>query len=147
LTPVSSLGGSQAEIHLRFKLFQGNWWLLYGNEWIGYYPGTLFSASGLRVKGNQVLWFGEIVDSQNHAGTTNTDMGGGYFPISGFGWGASMRNLQIQATTGGVLVDYIASSVWQTNSNCYGILGYFNTLTTWRSHLYFGGPGKSAACP
>ena len=50
-------------MNLKWQLWQGNWWLRCNGRWLGYYPASLFSASGLRDQAEKVAWYGEIVDA------------------------------------------------------------------------------------
>ena len=61
---VSTPGGAQWELFIKYQLFQENWWLNVGGEWIGYYPASLFDNPGLRNGADRILFFGEIVDSR-----------------------------------------------------------------------------------
>jgi hypothetical protein len=78
-SPLSQFDGTQYVMALKVQLWEGNWWVRVNGAWIGYYPASLYSTSGLRSQASSVAWYGEIVDSDDHAGTTRTDMGNGHW--------------------------------------------------------------------
>ena len=49
-SPLSTFGGTQYIMNLKWQLWQGNWWMRCNNRWIGYYPASLFSASGCATR-------------------------------------------------------------------------------------------------
>jgi hypothetical protein len=70
---VSTPGGDQYDLFMKFQLFDGNWWFMAGDRWIGYYPGQLYAASGsapssLADHANSVAFFGEVFDSDEVVG-------------------------------------------------------------------------------
>jgi Neprosin len=146
-SPVSTFGGTQYIMSLKWQLWQGNWWLRCNGRWIGYYPASLFSTSGLRNEAEKVAWYGEIVDSGSHAGTTRTDMGNGHWPYEGWQHCAYMSNLAYQSGTGGSMSRYDPGSVYATHPKCYGIEGHFSNTWSWGPYFWWGGSGKNAQCP
>jgi hypothetical protein len=92
-SPLSQFGGTQYILSLKWQLWNENWWLRVNGAWIGYYPASLFSTSGLRSQAEKIAWYGEVVDSGDHAGTTATDMGNGHWPYEGWQRCAYMSNL------------------------------------------------------
>ena len=75
---MSTPGGQQWELFIKYQLYQGNWWLNVSGEWIGYYPSSLFSDPGLQNQASLIDFYGEIVDSASHLDATKTQMGTGY---------------------------------------------------------------------
>ena len=146
-SPLSQFGGTQYIMSLKWQLWQGNWWLRVSGIWIGYYPASLFSTSGLRSQAGKVAWYGEVVDSGNHAGTTATDMGNGHWPYEGWQHCAYMSHLYYQSSTGGALSRYNPSSVYGTNSLCYDIDGHFDNTGSWGPYFWWGGSGRNSGCP
>ncbi|GAA2565661.1 hypothetical protein GCM10010435_43150 [Winogradskya consettensis] len=56
----------------------GNWWVAYDSEWIGYFPDSLWE--GRFTRGEYTQWFGEVAaNNQNPC----TQMGNGLGPTSG----------------------------------------------------------------
>jgi Neprosin len=146
-SPVSSFGGTQYIMNLKWQLWQGNWWLRVNGVWIGYYPASLFSTSGLRNQAEKCAWYGEIVDSGSHAGTTRTDMGNGHWPYEGWQHCAYMSNLAFQSGTGGQMARYNPTSVYASHPKCYGIEGHFANTGSWGPYFWWGGSGKNSQCP
>ncbi|MGK3967343.1 neprosin family prolyl endopeptidase [Sorangium sp. So ce118] len=149
LSPTSTAGAAnQYEIWLSWQYFQGDWWLWYINQWIGYYPGTLFDTTGLRSQASHVAVQGEVADS-SILSTTTTDMGSGSFASSGFGSAAYMRQITyFTAANGGSPTKYTSPTLKVTNSNCYDhVSGFSSTDPFWLSHFFFGGPGHNPSCP
>ena len=56
MTPVSTFGGTQYILNLKWQLWQGNWWFRVNGTWIGYYPASLFNSTGLRSEEEKVAW-------------------------------------------------------------------------------------------
>jgi hypothetical protein len=146
-SPLSSFGGTQYIMNLKWQLWQGNWWLRCNGNWIGYYPASLFSTSGLRSEAEKVAWYGEIVDSGSHAGTTRTDMGNGHWPYEGWQHCAYMANIAYQSTTGGSMSRYDPGSIYASHPTCYGIEGHFHNTGSWGPYFWWGGSGRNSQCP
>jgi Neprosin len=140
-SPNSTRGGDQYVMRIKFQLYEGNWWLRCNSNWIGYYPASLFSTSGLRSRASKVAFYGEIVDSADHASSSRTDMGSGYWPEYGWTWAAYMRNLRYQSGTGGSMSKYAPQNTWVTDANEYDMIGEFDNTGSWKSYFWLGGPG------
>jgi hypothetical protein len=56
---------------------QGNWWLGYNAEWVGYFPDSLWG--GTYTQTGLVQWFGEVAANSS---APCTDMGNGQFAAS-----------------------------------------------------------------
>lgn len=52
----------------------GNWWVNYDNEWVGYFAGTYWGGSF--VNGNRLDWYGEVQANKDY-GPLCTAMGNG----------------------------------------------------------------------
>ncbi len=154
LTSVSVLGGEQVEFYLRVELHEGKWWIRYNDEFVGYYPASLFAQDGLGTQGNRVTFFGETFDDPNVPGMTVTDMGSGKFPGLDT-WkrsAAYLRYLQYQPTAdGSTRTRYLPNAengkAKATNPKCYNITANFDANDEWQSQCYFGGPGQNPDCP
>lgn len=146
-SPLSAFGGNQYVLSLKWQLWEGNWWLRVNGEWIGYYPATLFSRTGLRERAGKTSWYGEIVDSGAHAGTTQTDMGNGHWPYEGWQRCAFMSNILYQSNEAGGMSRYDPGTPWESHPNCYGIEGHFDNTGSWGPYFWWGGSGKNSACP
>jgi hypothetical protein len=137
---VSTPGGTQWELFIKYQLYQGNWWLNVGGEWIGYYPASLFSNPGLHDQADRILFFGEIVDSASHPDATKTQMGTGYFAEYRWPYAAYQRLLRYQTDATGSMSNYNGSSII-TDTKEYDAELHMNSGTTWSSYFWFGGPG------
>ncbi|KAL3676521.1 hypothetical protein R1sor_026469 [Riccia sorocarpa] len=147
---VSQTNGAQYEIQVLVFWDQGTnaWWLNINGQNIGYWPNSLFTT--LTGGANNVDWGGEIVNSETGNRHTQTDMGSGQFAQTGFQKAAFIRSLQT-VNQQNQLVDapLIPADVLVTNANCYSAQTFQDTSagSTWRTYLFFGGPGFSNACP
>lgn len=122
----------------------GDWWLKYGDTWVGYYPSSLFDNNGLRPRGRVAQFFGEIIDDQPGGRHTRTDMGSGHFPGDGFGYAAYQRAVRT-ITISNVWNIRPALGEARTDANCYDI-DVRNSSDSWERYFYFGGPGYNAHC-
>ena len=122
----------------------GDWWLKYGDTWVGYYPSTLFDDKGLRPRGSKASFYGEIIDDRPGGRHTGTDMGSGHFPGDGFGYAAYQRRIRT-ITTGNVWNIRPALTADRTDANCYDI-DVRNSAGSWERYFYFGGPGYNTHC-
>ncbi len=82
--------GASAEFGITF--YQGNWWVSYDNEQIGYFPGSLWGGGYTRAQ--LISAFGEVAES---ASPSCTDMGDG---VPGSSGGSSwISGYQLQGTS------------------------------------------------
>jgi hypothetical protein len=136
---LSVMGGSQYSINVGIRLSSGNWWIKFGDTWVGYYPASLFATTGLRSKSDKVSWYGEVVDDGDGV-DSYTDMGSGQFPSAGWRYAAYMRNLEVVTTTGASLA--YNGVAWVSNASNYDIDTHFTNTGSWGSYMYYGGPGR-----
>ena len=137
----SVAGGDQYDLLLKVQLFDGNWWIRVGGEWMGYYPASLYNDAGLRSQAASVDWGGEIVDeATEHPEATSTWMGSGGMPSGGFTRAAYMKNLRYQSDAAGAMSRLVATTS-VTNPAAYDIAADFTGSTAWGSYFYWGGPG------
>jgi hypothetical protein len=137
---VSTPGGQQWELFIKYQLYQGNWWLNVGGEWIGYYPASLYANPGLGDRADSIFFFGEIVDSASHQDATKTQMGTGYFAERRWPYAAYQRLLRYQTDANGSMADYNGSAII-TDSKEYDAELHMTSGTDWGSYFWFGGPG------
>lgn len=104
------------------QYFQGRWWIWYQTEWIGYFPGSLWSGKFTRLGLTQ--WFGEV--AANRANTC-TDMGNGLF--------GSNRTSAVVKNIFFINGPYASPSYLQTKPAYYNIGGASG------SNFRYGGPG------
>ena len=149
---MSVLGGKQVEMYLRVELHQGKWWVRVKDEFVGYYPASMYTQDELGKKAQAVSFYGETNDSPTVPGMTENDMGSGKFPTIE-GWrrqAAFVRNLQYQWHPDGERTKFYTdpTRVWTSDPKCYQIIANFdfNPDDSWHSQIYFGGPGKNPDC-
>jgi hypothetical protein len=86
-------GGAQVE-HLAtiFQSPNGDWWIVYQGELLGYYPGSLFQH--LSSGGCRTHYYGEVARKKpaSFKPWPKTEMGSGEFAMKGAGYAASVRN-------------------------------------------------------
>lgn len=70
---LSSLVGQQ--VYDGYVFYQGNWWAWFNDQWLGYFPGSLWN--GQFQTSQQVQWFGEV--ATNNGVPPLTQMGDGLF--------------------------------------------------------------------
>lgn len=142
----STTGGDQFDLQIRVELFQNNWWVMVNNEWIGHYPGTLFTTSGIRNSASRIDWYGEVYDDSAPA-ATSTDMGSGEFALAGYAKAAYFRNLMFQTSSGWFWMGSTGSSdTVITDSECYDMELINPPINdSWQNGFYYGGPGKEAS--
>jgi hypothetical protein len=97
IVPVSTPGDAQVE-HLIaiFQVPNGDWWIAYQHELLGYYPASLFST--LNEGACRSAWYGEVYRParspgfKNAKGAIKTEMGSGKFADAGFSNATYVRN-------------------------------------------------------
>ncbi|KAL3676507.1 hypothetical protein R1sor_026455 [Riccia sorocarpa] len=147
---VSVTNGGQYEIRVLVFWDQGTnaWWLNINGQNVGYWPNSLFTT--LKSGATKVEWGGEIVNSETGNRHTQTDMGSGAFAQAGFAKAAYIRSLQT-VNQQNQLVDapLAPTDASATKVGCYSAQIFRDTssASTWRTYLFFGGPGYSNACP
>lgn len=140
-TSYSSYNGAQ----YTFKLLwvrdpaNGNWWLRYGNTWVGYYPTGLFDSNGLKNKANKLSYGGEIIDRQTSGRHTRTDMGSGSFPSAGFSRAAYQRSIRY-VDTSYYYRTHTGLFEARDDSKCYDV-DLTSGSGSWGTYFYFGGAG------
>ena len=110
------------------------------NNWVGYYPGSMFDTTGLRTYGSVLHWYGEIVDIGDNE-NSYTDMGSGHFASEGYGKAAWMRLLKYWST-GDVLTDYRTPITTVQTPGQYSVAQNFDNTGSWGSYMFYGGPGR-----
>jgi len=148
LTEVSTVGGAQYVMYVRIELIEDEWWIKVHDEWVGYYPRTLFSSRGLRDGASVIDWGGEVLVYEDENGNmSETDMGSGELGSQSYPQAAYIRNIKTLRTDCDCeaepnLTEY--STV--DNSNCYSVRDRFDSGNVWGSYFYFGGPGYNRYC-
>lgn len=145
-TNVSTPGGPQFQIFIKYQFFEGNWWFRVGDLWLGYYPSGLYEGnrsvfSSLGDHANRIGFWGEIFDSDDNSGPTSSTMGSGYWAEDQWPWAGYQRNLKVQVDRGGSLQDYNADSTFVDSPNMYDLEIHMLSGSDWGSYQWLGGPG------
>ena len=139
-TPLSTIDGPQYEITIEYEYYAGNWWLSVQNQWIGYYPGSLFAISGqntLAQYSNTIFFYGEVYQSEG--ALTTTDMGSGEFGSREWPWSAYIHNIwYYNLSYNEIPWD---GSFWCSDTSRYNQVNFPNSGSSWGSYVYLGGPG------
>jgi len=135
LVPEAALV-SGTELAIEALQYQGNWWIKARGEWIGYYPGWMFSSAGLRDSAAGVMWFGEVTDYRYDWVMTYTYMGTGTSSGSG---AAYMKNLRTQGTT--AKSSFAQQTPVAEKPVCYSAKGSAWTAGANGSNFTYGGKG------
>jgi hypothetical protein len=75
------------QVYIGYVFFEGNWWAWFDDQWMGFFPGSLWNNS--YNKTGNIQWFGEV--SSLNGIPPQTQMGNGQFP--GVSTAASMTTL------------------------------------------------------
>lgn len=136
----SIFDGPQYEIRLQYLLYQGNWWLRVGDNWVGYYPSSIYKGGQLSLYSNLLEFGSESVPGYFEGVNVWPSEGSTLFSSNGWSYAAYQRLIYYVNTSG--------TSVWasltkdQPSPSCYTITGPANS-SSWGEYFYFGGPGGS----
>jgi hypothetical protein len=103
-------------------LLQGNWWVGYGSEWVGYFPDSLWGGRYTTVGLSQ--WFGEVA-------------AGSVAPCTDMGTSAFASSTSAAAVTG--MGFYRGPTVGI--STFFTHPAYYTAAATSSSSMRYGGPG------
>jgi hypothetical protein len=147
---VSTTGGPQLGLAIRYLLYENNWWFWVqnnangGGEWIGYYPSWLFFGapgeslfSTLGASAEAVGFWGEVGTASSDPYDTTTQMGSGARADKGWQKACFQKNLCIQ-TTPSTLKNQNGTASADYESK-FDIKLFANSKTTWDSYFYAGG--------
>jgi hypothetical protein len=140
-THYSTIGGAQYEAWLGFVLYNHNWWVLFNNTAIGYYPGSKWGNVNLANHAQEIDYGGETVG--NSTNTAWPQMGSGRFASEGWTKAAYQRLIYYFSDNGGAHAYYASLTKSQPSPRCYTI-NNFTGDRTWHTYFFFGGPGGSA---
>jgi hypothetical protein len=112
-----------------YVYYQGNWWGWFNDQWVGYFPGSLWKPPF--TTSTQVQWFGEV-------GTENgvpprDQMGDGLFPSNPAA--APISTMCDVDAAAWVCFYYDQQSLYQPTPRYYGV------LHTGFGAIRYGGPG------
>src|SRR5260370_31074862 len=129
LPPGMTVASDGSQHLYAMEYFNGNWWLYYDTEWIGYFPGSIWSNKGVTfTQVGLIQWFGEVLSK----GGSNTQMGNG---ILGSNPGsASISNAAVITTPSSAA--HASINLNATDPSCYNY-GWITLSYSFR----YGGPG------
>jgi neprosin-like protein len=119
--PLSAVGVGE---YFSIRHSGGNWWIAYNNQYIGYYPDSLWSGAFTKSGGMQ--WFGEVAAS---TAAPCTDMGNGAFAAS------ATASRMYNAGLWGATVQPNLTARPATNA------AYYTVVKSDSRSVRFGGPG------
>src|ERR1041385_231878 len=64
-------------VYIGYVFFEGNWWAWFDNQWLGYFPGSIWS--GKYTRSTLIQWFGEV--ATDNGIPPKVDMGNGRIPL------------------------------------------------------------------
>jgi Neprosin len=125
---LSSLVGKQ--VYNGYVFYQGNWWAWFNDQWLGYFPGSLWS--GQFQTSQQVQWFGEV--ATNNGVPPQSSMGDALF--AGNVHAAPMSTLCDVNVAAWRCFYYDKQSTYQTDPKFYTV------AHTGFGAIRLGGPGS-----
>ncbi|WVZ49212.1 hypothetical protein U9M48_000589 [Paspalum notatum var. saurae] len=140
LSPVSIYDGPQYDLSiLAWKdPGTGNWWLLVGTYFLGYWPSSIFT--NLADSATIVKWGGEVAA---FTAQPTTQMGSGHFPTEGFGKASYIKEIQVVDSTNHLKVPSGLGLI-AGQPNCYNVQN--GSSSDWGTYIFYGGPGKNPMC-
>jgi hypothetical protein len=127
-----------------FMLWQGNWWFKIENEWVGYYPASLFGTGAMASSASWLSFGGEVFSGLPDPTRTTSQMGSGRKGEHGSdAYSAWQRNIQAITSisaAGGTAIDFDGTAAAEDGSR-YDIVQTMRSSTNWGSFLFAGGPG------
>ncbi len=137
LSPVSVVGGAQYYISDGYYYTGGNWWLAVQGQWVGYYPGSLYSVGG---NGGLLTASTQWQVGTEGVGTTIwPPEGSGQFASRGYPYASYWRNLLWRDSGNGGHAPSFTSE--EPSPACYSITNQAYGGSTWGYYLFLGGPG------
>jgi hypothetical protein len=140
--PVSVVGGTQVEhkVALQHVPVTGDWWVVYNDDWLGYFTGSLFTK--LHTGACVAAWYLEVATWKYDPAKPwpKTEGGSGKFPDAGLLKAAYVRNPKY-------LDNYFAGfgldARIDQSSKPYNPLCFRHQEVYWGAHrlIVMGGPG------
>jgi len=128
------IGGTQYDVGLGYRLYQGNWWLAAGNDWVGYYPGSVYGGGQMSRYAQEIDFGGETDGGRSWSG-----MGSGRFASGGFGYAAYQRGIVYRDASNVGHRPTLTRD--QPFPACYTATVPAWGGSAWMTFFYFGGPG------
>ncbi|EOA16770.1 hypothetical protein CARUB_v10004983mg, partial [Capsella rubella] len=142
--PVSTYGGKQYEVSINIYKdhITGNWWLVVFNDYVGYWPKSLFTDSGLGHGGNLVSWGGEVYSPVKEK---SPSMGSGHLPEhKSYSKVAYMNGFIVYNDFGmeGMTPPLESLKTFSSTPNCYKVkMDQPMFGDVWTDCIFYGGPG------
>ncbi|XXG45988.1 hypothetical protein AAC387_Pa02g0933 [Persea americana] len=140
-TPTSVYGGLQKVLDL--KIFKdkatSNWWLVLGDESVGYWPSSLFK--NMADHADYVQWGGQVQNTAPGGSHTSTQMGSGHFPNEGFQKAAFFDKCVYFYTDDIVGMTPYNSKSKVSKPACYDVSDVSVLKGTPGVQFFYGGPG------
>jgi hypothetical protein len=134
-TAYSVPGGTQYYITIGYYLYQGNWWLAYGDGWVGHYPGSVYKGGQLTRNATEIQFGTESVGT---AGFWPPE-GSGYFASAGWPYSGYQRTIYYRASSGAF--QYPSLTSIQPSPSCYTDTNQTWGGSYWQYYFFLGGPG------
>jgi hypothetical protein len=138
-TNYSSYGGTQWGFSLQWKYYDGNWWMFYQVNAVGYYPGSVFNGGPMGKNSALTEYGGEAYTPSGGW----PQMGSGKFASAGREQAAFQKTIfYIPQDVSGGTGTWSSLTPVETNPSCYTI-AYTPSSEggSWGTYFYFGGPG------
>lgn len=138
VTPQSSIGGAQAVVQIKWirNVTTGSWWLRVDDEWVGYYPSTVFTGGGMAGNASFIDFGGETTGI-----SATSQMGSGHYAQEGKGYAGFQDEIRYLNTAG----SYVDASLTKDEPDipCYTLVLNGNQApeAVPGTFFYFGGPG------
>ncbi|KAF3775087.1 hypothetical protein EJ110_NYTH51382 [Nymphaea thermarum] len=143
--PVSTSKGRQ--VYMKILVYRdpktAHWWLRIGDEWIGYWPRTIFTT--LASGATRLEWGGEIIN-EGRTGHTTTDMGSGHFPSEGLDGVSASFNTLLYVDQNDKVMKPTSVSELVSRPKCYNLKVLGDAGGNRGYTFFFGGPGRNADC-
>lgn len=117
----------------------GDWWFIFGGVNVGYWPKSLFIASGLAKGTDKASWGGQVYSPLTKK---SPFMGSGHFPNEGMGKAAFINGIEIIDGKGEALIPQIYTiKTHESSPNCYKAKFIHDDDDPWIRAVFYGGPG------
>nr|VDD40199.1 unnamed protein product [Brassica oleracea] len=141
LKPVSIYDGTQyqMELSLHQDHATGDWWFIFGGVNVGYWPKSLFIASGLAKGTDKTSRGGQVYSPLTKK---SPFVGSGHFPNEGMGKAAFINGIEIIDGKGETLIPQIYTiKTHESSPNCYKAKFIHDDDDPWIRAVFYGGPG------
>ncbi len=126
--PGMPLSQNNNGIYYDIRNYNGDWWVMWNGQWLGYYPGYLWE--GRFNKGTRATYEGEI-GSKAPIKVTSTDMGNGL-------WSSSTSAAKIYSQK---YIDIYGNQHDATTTKSTSAPSLYSVVSTSPNSMRYGGPG------